>query len=125
MGALIAYLSGFLSVCILRDALFVFILRDAVFCASFVMLYFNVCIRRGALLFASFEVLCCVHPSRCLVVCILRGALLCASFETLCCVRMENVSRILRGSVKSCVSMSEVRGKCWKKCLPPFSPMAH
>src|SRR6185503_3655260 len=32
---------------------------------------------------ASFEVPCYVHPSRCYVLCIRRDALLCASFEVL------------------------------------------
>src|SRR6185295_10093364 len=47
---------------------------------------FELCIRRGALLCASFEVLCFVHPSRCLVMCILRGAVFCALFEMSCYV---------------------------------------
>src|SRR6185312_13643256 len=41
---------------------------------------------RGALLCASFEVLCFVHPSRCLVMCILRVDVFCASFEMACYV---------------------------------------
>jgi hypothetical protein len=64
------------------------ILRGVVFCASFeVPCYVHpsrccvLCILRDALLCASFEVLCFVHPSRCLVMCILRGAVFCASFE--------------------------------------------
>ena len=36
----------------------------------------SLCILRFVSLDASFEMLCCMHPSRCFVVCILRGALL-------------------------------------------------
>ena len=41
-------------------------------------------ILRDALICASFEMLCCVHPSRCFVVCILLDALMSASLEILC-----------------------------------------
>ena len=44
------------------------------------------CILRGVVFCASFEVPCYVHPSRCLVMCILRGAVFCASFEMPCYV---------------------------------------
>ena len=46
----------------------------------------SLCILRFVSLDASFEMLCCMHPSRCFVVCILRGAFLYASFEVLCCM---------------------------------------
>ena len=39
------------------------------------------CILRGVVFCASFEVPCYVHPSRCCVLCIVRDVLLCASFE--------------------------------------------
>ena len=45
-----------------------------------------VCILRGAVFCASFEMPYYVHPSRCCVLCILRDVLLCASFEVLCFV---------------------------------------
>ena len=44
------------------------------------------CILRGTVFCASFEMPCYVHPSRCCVLCILRDVLLCASFEVLCFV---------------------------------------
>ena len=69
------------------------ILRGVVFCASFeVPCYVHpsrccvLCILRDDLLCASFEALCFVHPLRCLFMCILRGAVFCASFEMSCYV---------------------------------------
>ena len=41
---------------------------------------------RGLKKIVSFGLLCFVHPSRCLVLCILRGAVFCASFEVPCYV---------------------------------------
>ena len=70
-----AHPSGFLSVCIL-------ILSD--------------CILRGALMCASFEMLCCEHPSRCLVV---------------WCVR-----HICTGGLQSRVGLS---WGFWRKMSPP------
>ena len=74
------------SECDLRNCLYrgflLRILRVSFLCASCEMPEmsfgcFDLCIRRDALLCASFEVL---------FLCILRGALLCASFEVLCFV---------------------------------------
>ena len=60
------------------------ILRGALFCASFEMPCY---VHPSRCCFcASFEVPCYVHPSSCCVLCILRDALLCASFEVLCFV---------------------------------------
>ena len=72
------------------------------------------CTLRGALLCASFEVLCFVHPSRCFVMCILRGAVFCASFEVLCSMHHSRccVLCILRGEL--------VRVLIFGKTSPPF-----
>ena len=63
----------------------------------------------------------CSHPSRCFVVCILRGALLCASFKMLCCARRKNISRILRVRELMPSKVTSVRVVFFgEKCLPPF-----
>ena len=61
----------------------------------------SLCILHFVSLDASFEMLCCMHPSRCFVVCILRGALLYASFEVLFCMHPSRcfVVCILRGAL--------------------------
>ena len=60
------------------------------------------CILRGAVFCASFEVPCFVHPSRCLVMCILRGAVFCAFFEVPYFVHPSRclVMCILRGDTR-------------------------
>ena len=77
-------------------------------------------ILRDALMCASFEMLWCVHPSRCFVL-ILRGVLICASFEVLCYTSLV-VLRFLYSSASLVVLGPEelsARG-IFKKNVSPF-----
>ena len=94
-------------------------------CASFEVLWcvhpsrcFDVCILRDDLMCASFEMLWWVHPSRCFVL-ILRDVLICASFEVLCYTWLK---RFLYSSALLVVLGPEelsARG-IYEKRLPPF-----
>ena len=127
-GLLIAHPSGFLSVCILRDA----------FLRAFFEMSLRLCVLRDALMCASVEVPCYVHPSRCCVLCILRVALLCASFGVLYFVHhsrclVVGCARGLKkkhlhpfwyippGGLLGNVGLGDTRRFCfWRKTSPPL-----
>ena len=79
-------------------------LRDCL-CSGFLLR-----ILRVSFMSASFGVLCFVRPSRCFVICMLRGALLRASFEVLCLCILRGAMFLERNVSLSVVILPWV---CW------------
>ena len=84
----------------------------------------SLCILRFVSLDASFEMLCCMHPSRCFVVCILRGAFLYASFEVLCSMHPSRCFVVCGKNVYNFVIVITRRAKCESNVKKNVSPLS-